>query len=177
MSEKLYKIIKYLSSFYIKITINFVKKKLKRCGSDVEIVFPLDFRGPEYISIGDGSFIGPRSLIGAGIGAEVIIGKNVLVGPEVSIIAGDHRYDIQNVNIRESGVGTNKPIVIDNDVWIGNKSIILKGVHISQGSIVGAGSVVTKNIGKNEIWAGNPAKFIKKRFKDDFNQKTNQEFC
>lgn len=54
------------------------------------------------------------------------------------------------------------PVVIGDNVFIGAKCIILKGVTIGENSIVGAGSVVTKSIPANEIWAGNPAKFIRK---------------
>ena len=56
---------------------------------------------------------------------------------------------------------------IDNDVWIGNGAKIKAGVHISTGAVIGMGSVVTKDVGPYEIWAGNPAKCIKKRFSDD----------
>lgn len=56
---------------------------------------------------------------------------------------------------------------IGNDVWIGNRVMIKAGVTIGNGSIVGMGSVVTKDIGEYEIWAGNPAKFIRKRFEDE----------
>ena len=54
-------------------------------------------------------------------------------------------------------------IVIEDDVWIGTQSIILKGVTIGKGSIVGAGSLVNRSIPGNEIWAGSPAKFIRHR--------------
>jgi len=54
------------------------------------------------------------------------------------------------------------PIIIGNNVFIGSSSIILKGVEIGENSVIGAGSVVTKKIPANEIWAGNPAQFIKK---------------
>ena len=54
------------------------------------------------------------------------------------------------------------PVVIEHNVFIGARCIILKGVTIGENSIVGAGSVVTKSIPANEIWAGNPAKFIRK---------------
>lgn len=56
---------------------------------------------------------------------------------------------------------------IGNDVWIGNRVIIKQGVTIGDGAIVGMGSVVTKDIGPYEIWAGNPAKMIRKRFSDE----------
>ena len=56
---------------------------------------------------------------------------------------------------------------IGNDVWIGARALIKSGVTIGHGAIIGMGSVVTKDIPPYEIWAGNPAKFIKKRFSDD----------
>lgn len=57
--------------------------------------------------------------------------------------------------------------LIGNDVWIGDRAIIKAGVVIADGAVVGMGSIVTKNIGPYEIWAGNPAKLIKKRFSDE----------
>lgn len=56
---------------------------------------------------------------------------------------------------------------IGNDVWIGTRAIILGGINIADGAVIGSGSVVTKDIGPYEIWAGNPAKFIRKRFDDE----------
>lgn len=57
--------------------------------------------------------------------------------------------------------------VIGNDVWLGIRTIVLGGVHIADGAVIGAGSVVTKDVGPYEIWAGNPARFIRKRFDDE----------
>lgn len=59
---------------------------------------------------------------------------------------------------------TKGDVTIGNDVWIGAESIIMSGVAIGDGAVIGAGSVVTKNIEPYEIWAGNPANFIRKRF-------------
>lgn len=56
---------------------------------------------------------------------------------------------------------------IGNDVWIGNRVMIKAGVTIADGAVIGMGSIVTKDIGPYEIWAGNPARFIRKRFDDD----------
>lgn len=61
----------------------------------------------------------------------------------------------------------NKSTKIGNDVWIGSKSLIKAGVNIGDGVVIGMGSVVTKDIPPYEIWAGNPAKFLRKRFDDD----------
>jgi len=58
-------------------------------------------------------------------------------------------------------------------VWIGNGAIVLSGVMIGNGSVVGAGSVVTKNIPPYEIWAGNPARFIRLRFPEEVSEKIN----
>ena len=54
-----------------------------------------------------------------------------------------------------------KPVAICDNAFIGAKSIILKGVTIGENSVIGAGSVVTKSVPANQIWAGNPAKFIR----------------
>lgn len=56
---------------------------------------------------------------------------------------------------------------IGNDVWLGIRTIILGGITIADGAVIGAGSVVTKDVGPYEIWAGNPARFIRKRFDDE----------
>jgi chloramphenicol O-acetyltransferase type B len=57
--------------------------------------------------------------------------------------------------------------VVGNDVWIGVEALILPGIKIADGAVIGARSVVTKDIGPYEIWGGNPAKLIRKRFSDD----------
>lgn len=60
-----------------------------------------------------------------------------------------------------------KKTIIGNDVWIGNRVMIKAGVTIGDGAVIGMGSIVTKDIAPYEIWAGNPARFIRKRFDDD----------
>lgn len=67
-----------------------------------------------------------------------------------------------------------KRTFIGNDVWIGDRAIIKGGVSIGNGSIIGMGSVVTKDVGPYEIWAGNPARFIRNRFDPEIITKLNQ---
>lgn len=61
--------------------------------------------------------------------------------------------------------------VIGNDVWIGSNSLIKAGVHIGDGAVIGMGSVVTRDVGPYEIWAGNPARLIRRRFREDISEK------
>lgn len=95
---------------------------------------------------------------------NISIGSNILLGGGVIIVDTDFHSlshtdwhtDADNVNMKTS------PVIIHDNVFIGMDAIILKGVEIGMNSIIGAGSVVSKSIPANEVWAGNPARFVKK---------------
>lgn len=112
------------------------------------------------IIIGEGSGISNSTIVSAN---QVKIGKNVLVGGNCKFYDTDfhpiNMEDRLNDNIEKIKTA---PIEIEDNVFIGAHCIILKGVTIGQGSVVGAGSVVTKSIPERELWAGNPAHFIRK---------------
>lgn len=92
---------------------------------------------------------------------SVVIGNQVLLGGSTKIYDTDfHWLDLEK-RMNEKGSVT-KPVEIKDGVFVGAHSIILKGVTIGEGSVIGAGSVVAKSIPAGEIWAGNPAKFIRK---------------
>lgn len=164
MSDTIRYFILKIRNIYVEAEIKQLKMSLGACGKDVEIIYPFDIRGREFIYINEKVFIGPRVLMGAAKEAEIFIEDSVMLGPEVKLIAGDHRYDVPGMEIRNSGVGRLGQIRIRRGAWIGAGSIILKGVSIGEGGILGAGSVLSKDIPANEIWAGNPAKFIKRRY-------------
>lgn len=90
---------------------------------------------------------------------KVDIGDYVMIGPNVQIAAACHPLNAQE---RREGLEFSKPIKIEDDVWIGASAIILPGVTIGKGSVIGAGSVVTKDVPPDVVVAGNPAKIIKK---------------
>ncbi|MEN8125431.1 MAG: sugar O-acetyltransferase [Bacteroidota bacterium] len=90
--------------------------------------------------------------------AEVKIGNNVLLGPNVHIYTAIHPLDVKTRNLWLEHA---KPVTIGNDVWIGGGAIINPGVTIGNGVVVGSGSIVTKDIPDNVMVAGNPAKIIK----------------
>jgi acetyltransferase-like isoleucine patch superfamily enzyme len=99
-----------------------------------------------------------------GTGAEFNIRCGVTVGDHSLIAAGcrliDHDHGIQAGFLIGPQQGQEAEIIIGSDVWIGADSIVLKGVHVGDGAVIGAGSVVTGNIPKDEIWAGVPARKI-----------------
>jgi acetyltransferase-like isoleucine patch superfamily enzyme len=92
---------------------------------------------------------------------KIVIGNYCGFGGNVSLWDTDFHGLQYNERIVKEAVKT-APIIIGDHVWIGAYTIILKGVTIGNRSVIGAGSVVTKNIPDDEIWAGNPARFIKK---------------
>lgn len=97
-----------------------------------------------------------------GCAGKIIIEKNVMIGPRVSLFAENHVFKSIDTNIKAQGV-TNLGIKIEDNCWIGSGSIILDGVVLKEGTIVGAGAVVTKSFPANSVIMGVPAKLVKKR--------------
>jgi maltose O-acetyltransferase len=129
-----------------------------KCGIDVNIEHGAEFNDGSLIEIGDHSGLGINSQIGS-----VKIGKYVMMGPEVMIISLSHRYSDLNKPMRFQGRNEHKPIVIEDDVWIGARAIILPGRIIRKGAIIGAGAVITKDVPEYAIVGGNPARILKYR--------------
>lgn len=96
---------------------------------------------------------------------KITIGSFVKIGGSVKIYDTDfHALDYSARSESATDVGITKPVEIKNHAFIGAHCIILKGVVIGEKAIIGAGSVVTKSVPSEEIWGGNPAKFIKKTY-------------
>ncbi|KAH7466000.1 hypothetical protein PRIC1_014771 [Phytophthora ramorum] len=89
----------------------------------------------------------------------ITIGNRVLLAPNVQLYTASHPL---NPKKRAAKLETGKPITIEDDAWIGGNVVIVPGVHIGRGAVIGAGSVVTKDVPPMCVYAGNPAKFIKK---------------
>lgn len=110
------------------------------------------------IKLGNKSSIGDNSYLQG----NIRIGNNVMIGPQVMAIAENHNFSDIDIPMNRQGK-TRKGIIIEDNVWIGARAIILDGVRIKKGTVVGAGSVVTKSTSENSVVGGAPAKFIKKR--------------
>ncbi len=115
------------------------------------------------IILGAYSYIGPNCIICT----NVKVGNYTMIANDVMIIGGDHCIDNVNLPMVFSGREEQKNTTIGSDVWIGARSIIMTGVSIGNGAVVGAGSVVTKDLKAYGIYAGVPAKLIRMRFDEE----------
>lgn len=125
-------------------------------GGDTKTI--LFAKGNGKIRIGDGCGISCASIIACD---SITLGNQVFVGGGTRIYDTDFHWLDFDKRISELG-GATAPVTIGDGAFIGAHCIILKGVTIGEKSIVGAGSVVTKTIPAGEVWAGNPAKYIRK---------------
>lgn len=120
------------------------------------------------VSLGNNVYIGPDcEFISAN--AKIIIGNNVLFGPKVTIITGDHRFDVIGksiIDVVEKRPEDDLDVVFEGDNWCGANSIILKGVKVGYGAIIASGSVVTKDVPEYSIVGGVPSRVISRRFND-----------
>jgi len=153
---------------------------LRRLKTKPPAFYTKDFYLDTNYEIGEFSYGHPH-LLHWGEKANLQIGKFCSIAENVKIyLGGNHRIDwvttypfnMVNNQFPDAASITGHPatkgdVVIGNDVWIANDVSILSGVVIGNGAVIAAGAVVTKNIGDYEIWAGNPAKFVRKRFSDE----------
>lgn len=135
----------------------FGKKIMASVGMDVNIEKGAVF-GPDC-KLGDKSGIGVHcELYG-----PVYIGRYVNMGPEVVIYTRNHNTSRTDIIMQMQGYDDEKSVIIEDDVWIGRRVIILPGVTIGKGSVVGAGAVVSRSIPPFSVAVGNPAKVVKTR--------------
>jgi maltose O-acetyltransferase len=131
---------------------------IKKCGKNI-IVERGSYFGYD-VEIGDGSSIGINARLDGA--ARIVIGNNVMMAPDVVIVTANHKHDDITVPMQGQGFEA-APVIIEDDVWIGMRAIILPGVRIGRSSIIGAGAVVAKNVPPFSIVVGNPGRVVKKR--------------
>lgn len=137
------------------------KPIFKYCGNNVNIERGAFFGSGKNLEIGDNSGLGINCVVPS----DIVIGKNVMMGPNVYILSTNHEFSNLLIPMIEQGNTTKKKCIIEDDVWIGRQVIFTPGRTVKTGSIIGAGSVVTKDVDEYSIVAGNPAKHIKSRRK------------
>lgn len=130
-----------------------------RTGKNISVHSGVSFGSGVNIQLGHNSSLNRDCWIAN----DTIIGADVMMGPAVVILSGSHNFSRTDIPMREQGAPLRRPVMIGDDVWIGARSIILPGVVVGSHSVIGAGSVVTKDVPEWGIVGGNPARVIRYR--------------
>ncbi len=148
----------YMPHLLLHFRYTFFQKILRING---RVPWPVHFTSQvlHYKNIDKGILVDPADTMGCYINAKngIIFGSNIEIGPGTKIISANHDYSDYRVAVDE------QPIIIESNVWIGANAVILPGVKIGHNTIIGAGSVVTRNIPPNSIAVGNPCVTIKEK--------------
>lgn len=169
----IYYLFKSINKICYKIFIlPFRKAALRKKGKKVSIGSGGEFHFYN-IEVGNNVAIG-KDCVFLCSRAKVVIGDNVMFGPRVTIVTGDHRIDIKdkpmiNVTDSEKLPENDLPVIFEGDNWVGTGAIILKGVTIGNGAVIAAGSLVIKDVPPFAIVGGVPAKIIRYRFDEQKN--------
>lgn len=171
MKRNIYTIVYYFLARYLPHKTSFYSLGLHKIRSFV--ASQMFNKSGKNINIGRGARIGNGATIKignySGIGRNcyvnnVTIGNYVMMGRDVLIYGSNHNFDRLDKPMLEQGMGKMRTLVIEDDVWIGSRVIITASVQkIGKGSILAAGSVITKDVPEYAIVGGNPAKIIKYR--------------
>jgi len=119
---------------------------------DASIVF-------HTVSIGANSSVGPNAFVDRG----TRIGTNVMMGPDVLIYTRNHCTSRTDIPMTEQGFRSVAAVIIGDDVWIGSRVIILPGVTVGSGSVLGAGTVVSRDVPPFAVVVGNPGRVVRYR--------------
>jgi acetyltransferase-like isoleucine patch superfamily enzyme len=107
--------------------------------------------------------IGLQSVLSATDGNDLAIGADVAIAPRCVIGGGDYYTDQLDQPMSRQAIKPGFPVVLGDDIWLGSGAVVLGGVRIGQGSIVGAGAVVTRDVAPYTVCAGVPARPLKRR--------------
>ena len=147
--------------FFKKTGLKLCKKKFAKFADDAE------FRPHSYavccskIELGKGVVIRPHSMLFAST-AKIVIEDYVLLGSGIQIYTNNHKFSDPTIPIYFQDHDEDQEVIIKEGSWIGANAIILPGVTIGKNSVVGAGSIVTKDIPDFTVAVGNPARVVKK---------------
>lgn len=164
-----YSIAQYLPKGYTPIVgkpSRFIRSNIcrfifKRCGKNINVERKAYFGNGFNVEIGDYSGIG----VNCHIPNDTKIGNYVMMAENCFIIGSNHNFDRINIPMLKQG-SNKKTTVIGNDVWIGRNVLMTPGRIISDGSIIAAGTVLTKDFPSYSIIGGNPSKLIKSRLQN-----------
>jgi acetyltransferase-like isoleucine patch superfamily enzyme len=182
---------KYIKSKFNYLYALWIVSGFKKVGNNLFIAYPISLHGEKHITIGDNfgcdqrlrldaydTFLGykfnPEIIIGNNVSIQkdchigainkIVLGNNVLLASKVYI--SDHSHGEINIEALKLPPAQRKlyskgPVIIEDNVWLGEGVVVLPNVTIGENTIVGANSVVTKSFPKNSVIAGNPARLLR----------------
>lgn len=160
-------------SVWLPVRRSYAVRSNVRLGRDVHIGVGTVIEAPHSLTIGDDVYIGKYCTIEC----DGSLGDGVLIGNHVGLVGrNDHDFRQIGVTVRRSpwigdddyhAAGTDRPLVVGPDVWIGYGATVLSGVVVGRGAIIAAGTVVTRDVDPYAIVVGNPARAIARRFDDE----------
>ncbi len=127
---------------------------------------PAGYYSFENIHVGDDVSLGIRPILMAAL-SEIRIGSHVMFGPEVVVVGGGHNMTVIGRRMKQVHEKTGTEdlgVVIEDDVWVGSRAMILRGVRVGRGAVIAAASIVTKSVPPYAIVAGNPARVVRFRW-------------
>lgn len=167
----LYKIISLIKRIDDHLFVSPIKKMLCcKCGKKVFIARGCKFTW-KNVFVGNNVSFNNNCLFICTL-AKIVVGNDTMFGPNVTVITGGHTINrvgelMSKITNDDKNKDEDRDVIFEGDNWIGANTTILRGVTIGRGAVIGACSVVTKNVPPYTIVAGNPAKFIKNRFSDE----------
>jgi acetyltransferase-like isoleucine patch superfamily enzyme len=140
-----------------------LRRRFLACGDDVSFDPLTSDITYEQVRVGSRVYLGE----GVYLSGQVDIGDDVMLAPMVHVTDGYHRTGVVGAPIRDSGPEIKVRVHIEDDVWVGARATIMRGVRVGEGSVIGAASVVTKDIPPYVVAVGSPCAPIRRRFDDD----------